>query len=410
MSHEELNPYHRLLGRILITFLCIHASMYLNFYIMKGLLLKRIQERDVILGLIAISSILIIGTSALAKIRDWNYRVFFIIHVCLAATLLPTLYFHVSHVRPYILEMAGIYIIIIVQRNINQKNAQASIALVPHTNLISLTIRLNKDLNSRTYIPGQHIYVSLPATLTSPLYKFRMNPFTVANLPAKDGSINLVARGLSGTTEILTRITRDLHGEPTAVGVEGPYGAAANFPDLANTYDRVLLVAGGVGATFTMPIYRSVLGTARKDQVRFIWAVRSVAEASWALSALREDPGSGLPKRFELYVTGKQDARGAAAWGDDGEEIELQERGQLLREEEDDGAEEGKHGAKSGPGKHGRPDLRRSVDEVFGDADVKKVAVLVCGPSGMGDALRKEIGRWVAKGREVWWHHEEFSW
>ncbi len=43
-----------------------------------------------------------------------------------------------------------------------------------------------------------------------------------------------------------------------------------------------------------------------------------------------------------------------------------------------------------------------------------RVAVLVCGPTGMGTALRREVGRWVRRGGpgrwDVFWHDEEFGW
>jgi len=60
--------------------------------------------------------------------------------------------------------------------------------------------------------------------------------------------------------------------------------------------------------------------------------------------------------------------------------------------------------------KIGRPDLRAVVDEVFASGVSDRVAVLVCGPGGMGKSLRREVGRWVGEGREVFWHNEEFGW
>lgn len=60
--------------------------------------------------------------------------------------------------------------------------------------------------------------------------------------------------------------------------------------------------------------------------------------------------------------------------------------------------------------REGRPDLRGIVDELFSHDRNERVAVLVCGPMGMGAAARKEVGRWVRKGREVFWHSEEFGW
>lgn len=57
-----------------------------------------------------------------------------------------------------------------------------------------------------------------------------------------------------------------------------------------------------------------------------------------------------------------------------------------------------------------RPDLRNIVDEVLGAGKGEKVAVLFCGPEGMARELRTHVGRWVHRGRDVWWHDERFGW
>ena len=68
-----------------------------------------------------------------------------------------------------------------------------------------------------------------------------------------------------------------------------------------------VLVAGGVGATFIMPIYKSVqeqFVTEGKspDRATFAWSMRSTAEASWAI-----DPEAGdtlsEDENLKLYLT-----------------------------------------------------------------------------------------------------------
>ena len=204
----------------------------------------------------------------------------------------------------------------------------------------------------------------------------------------------------------------------------------------------MVLVAGGVGATFTIPIYQSLMHTAARDgRVRFVWAVRGRGDAVWGLRALREESKGERVRGFELFVTGRGlgevDKRvgaigegGAEGERERGEGIELLERRRGLsgedggeeeedeeeeEEEEGEGGEEGRDGDEDEDGsgfetKRGRPDLRRIVDEVFADTGVARVAVLVCGPAGMGEAVRKEVGRWVGRGVYVWWHCEEFAW
>ncbi|KAL8948357.1 MAG: hypothetical protein Q9222_005453 [Ikaeria aurantiellina] len=411
LSHEELNPYHRALGRILLVFFSLHASFYLNFFIQKSLLSTRIQDRDVILGLSAITSFLILGTTSLAKIRTKNYFLFFTIHVALSLSILPILYFHVSHLRLYILESAVVYAVLVIQRNISQTEVpNATISKGVPSNILSITIPLTKSLSSRTYHPGQHIYLSLPTPITAPQEKLRLNPFTIANVPRKDGHIQLALRTLNGTTRILSdKVPLSTSGKTTTpLLIEGPYGAAANFPNLVD-FDKVLFVAGGVGATFTLPIYRNLenrgFGTSR---MKFIWSVREVADIAWALDILKEEPAL----KIDVYETGSSTSSKKEQQHD--EAIELQPNVPLLHGSEDS-LDDGNDSLSPLPSNvtvsRERPNLSSLVHEIFTSIPASgKVAVLVCGPSGMGSALRKEVGVWVGKGREVWWHGEEFGW
>lgn len=426
LSHEELNPYHRLLGRIILTFFSLHASLYLNFYIQKGLLAKRIRDSDVILGLLAISTALLLGTTALSKIRTWNYRVFFYTHVILSISLLPTLYLHVSHLRIYILEASIIYALLIIQRNISQSPAAATITLLPDTNLISITIPLNnnKFLSSRAYKPGQHIYLGFPSLPQ----KLRINPFSIANpSPLKDRKIRLVARTLAGTTAILADLAD--HGktpqQTVPLLIEGPYGSAAHFPNLALNFDRVLLVAGGVGATFALPLFIDLMRhraegitTARQGvpSVKFVWTVRGAEDARWGIELVREQMGEvySLAKAaMEVYVTGSTNKVQTPRAEDADGSIELQERDPLMH-----GFDENPNTTPTPqnpppttlPPKPSRPDFHTLIDQTFSTAAGEKVAVLVCGPKSMGRDLRREVRRWVSEGRDVFWHGEEFAW
>lgn len=424
MSHEELNPYHRFLGRILIAFFSMHALLYLNFYIQSSLLAKRIRDRDVILGLLAITTLLILGTTALSKIRNYSYRVFFILHVVLSISLLPILYFHVTHLRIYILESAAVYVLLMLQRNISSTLTLATISQLPSSSLLSISLQSKAPAKLPESIPGQHIYLSFPPSADAPLNKLRLNPFTIANLPNKDGNMRLIIRPLSGTTNLLSALAEtDARRQPTPIIVEGPYGSAPYWPDLLKFHDRILLVAGGVGATFTLPIYRSLLqnvgreSPALRSRIRSIWSVRRIANASWGLQYLQEDGIEAPLGGFEVFVSRPFESSGETTE----DSIELGERGQLL---------EGAEGVESGESRNdennpifnnvkihqGRPNLKHIVDDVFMNIDKKsengklKVAVLVCGPTEMGRNLRKEVGRWTKKGIDVFWHNEEFSW
>jgi hypothetical protein len=275
----------------------------------------------------------------------------------------------------------------------------------------------------------------------------KTNPFTVASLPSKDKELLLVARTLNGNTKYLGELARSLAQGggnvpmlPTAGGdipilpfsLEGPYGASSRLPDLSD-FDKVLLVAGGVGATFIIPIYRSVIDlhdpASAGTQIRCIWAVQKLAETQWAFPANsasddeHEDDAAvgtnetGLlhgSRNVEVYVTRpsgpnlRADASAAGVFAidpddEDGEGIEMQENEQLLDMEEQ--MEKPRKGMLV---KSGRPDLSNVVDEVFSKG--MRTAVICCGPKRLTDDLKRSVEVWVKKGHDVFWYDETFGW
>ncbi|KAL8863664.1 MAG: hypothetical protein Q9178_000347 [Gyalolechia marmorata] len=428
LSHEELNPYHRALGRIILIFFSLHASFYLNFFIQQSLLTKRIRDPDVILGVLAITIFLLLGTTALSWLRRRYYFLFFVIHVATSIAILPILYFHVAHLRIYILEATIIYILLIVQRNISiAKIPSATLSHIPLTNnLLSLTIPFinsTSNLSRRNFHPGQHIYLSFPIHQS----RLRLNPFTIANLPQKTNHIRLILRTRNGTTRNLSSIIGPNKTTRTNIplSIEGPYGAAANFPDFLH-YDRILFVAGGVGATFTLPIYQSLIARGLDaSKMRFVWAVKNESDAAWAVEYLSVEEMSGV----EIYTTGGGRRVNPAGSGTPRKEkeveggIELQQRARLMSDIESSDLGATTSSSSSAPLLdmsssvkifQGRPNFSAIINEVFSanpDASPPtKLAVLVCGPAGMGAALRREVGVWIGRGKDVWWHNEGFGW
>jgi len=52
-SHEQLNPWHRLSGRVIYFLLICHATWYMNFFVQAGVLTKRLRAPVVIIGIVA---------------------------------------------------------------------------------------------------------------------------------------------------------------------------------------------------------------------------------------------------------------------------------------------------------------------------------------------------------------------
>lgn len=413
VSHEELNPYHRLSGRIIYLLLCLHATWYMNFFVQAGVLQKRLAAPVVIIGILVFLSLTTIVTTALAPIRRWSYRVFFIIHLVLGISILPMLFFHAPHLRIYMLEALALFIFDIVCRKLDTITGYATITPIPNTSLIQVKIPVPATKLKRFHAaPGQHVYISIPPSSTPPntstpsVHDFLFNPFTISSVSSKD--ITLVLRSLNGpTTNALKTLSKMPKAKPP-LSIEGPLGSSKYFPDLAQSYDRILLVAGGVGATFILPLYthfQEKMESAAKspDRVSFIWSLRDKAEAEWVVDS-SAGVGFAEDEGVQIFLTGDSSV----------EETVLPSPG--LPRGEGEGVEMAtlsKPSASSGlriRGGYARPDFGKIVDGVFRIGGEERVAVFVCGPEGMARDVRREVGRWVGKGRDVWFHDEGFGW
>lgn len=406
-SHEQVNRYHRVLGRIVYALLFVHAALYLNFFIASGILLEKLTtSRAVITGMVGIWSMTFLNTTTFRIVREYSYRVFFIVHLTVAMLIPPLIWFHAHSSRVFLVEALVVFLADIVSRKFDTITAVAKLETVPGTSLVKITapIPKNKVHRFQTH-PGSHIYLQIPAEArpsNSPasadylVHEFLYNPFTVADVDAKKGSLTLVARHISGPmTSTLNQIaSNNSRHDATKIplSIEGPYGVASHFSTLAEgEFDRILLVAGGVGATYTVPLYRALVKDNPAAPVQLVWAVRGVGDASWVTSG-KDTKGFTEDEGVQIFVTAGDDKQGGEVT--EGEDVELtslhhggEMRHQLMR-----------------------PNLKKVVDDVFQHGQDERVAVFFCGPTLMGRDLRNQVGAWVRKGRVVFWHSESFGW
>ncbi|OBT90848.1 hypothetical protein VE02_00440 [Pseudogymnoascus sp. 03VT05] len=393
-SHEELNPYHRILGQIIVTLFSLHAGFYLNFFI-RANLVKNLFTRPVpLLGLVAITLILVLYITSIKTIRTYSYRIFYAAHFTISLLLVPILFFHAAPVRLYLIETLIFVLFNMLTRRLTSFLAHSTITTLPQTTLLKLTIPIPPSHRSLfANSAGQHVYLSIPTpsqpSTGAAILNLCSNPYTISSVAADTTSLSLIARSLSGPTSARLLELAELWKARPPLRIEGPYGGSIRFPDFASEFDRVLLVAGGVGGTFVLPLYQRVRAEMERrggntERVVMVWSVRSAAEVEWAAEAVGE-VASGV----EIVVTREEDER-ASADGDGGVEML-------------DLAEEG------GRRKRGRVDVGGVVDGVFRKGEGERVAVVVCGPGGMAREVRTAVGRWVGKGRDVWFHEEGFG-
>ncbi|VUC23663.1 unnamed protein product [Clonostachys rosea] len=413
-SHEQVNRYHRVLGRIIYSLLVLHLIFYNVFFIASSIWLKRFFAPVVFAGVVAFTGLHTLNGTAMREVRRWSYRVFFITHLVAALSVPPLIFFHAESARFYMIGALLVFTMDIGVRKIFVVTAPSTIEKVPGADIIKIEATLPaKKISSFAARPGSHIYLSIPPSsrpsqnMLSPscfLYEFLFNPFSVAAVNEKTNSVTLVARARSGPmtarlSSLASGTSSSSSSDPVpqvSLNIDGPYGATGKAAQdlLSAKVDRVLLFAGGVGATFALPIYQALLSdsnssAATSPKVKFIWAVRSASDATWAISSgaksiLDDD-------KVELFLTGDMGV------GQDSSEREGEQSRGL---EMDDLRRQSKK----------RPEAKKIIDDAFRKGSQESVAVMVCGPAEMAKDVRDAVRPWAMLGRPVHWHNEAFGW
>ena len=339
-------------------------------------------------------------------------------HILFTPLLLPLLFLHVSHLRPYVLFSV---VLLVWDQALRYYMHAPAVATIER--LSPSLIEIVAQTSFYTPIkPGTHALVKHPDTSL-----WTSNPFSIAGtiVPAgpKEQQIRMIARVRGRFTRKLASLAspkvESSAGWPAvpehaqAIYLDFPYGAPLYFPPLEQ-FDKLLFIAGGVGGTFAVSCVKHLLKSSdgkpalvRPGQLKFVWSVKSPSDVSWALED--EYPGdnaSDVAKCVELYLTGAP-----ADKGEDREEEQGIEMTEGLLSETNGGTDAL---VRAGLDKRrigtGRPVLRHLIEETVRAAGAEgRTAILVCGPAKMGSIAKRTVGKSGIAGADVWLHVEEFS-
>jgi predicted ferric reductase len=265
-SYERLNPLHQIAGYATIVYMILHSSIYTAYFINSNKWTV-LHENTTTAGIVLGFSMLASGVEALV-LRRFQYELFYIFHVIMFIVMVITLGFHLpelesKHIGIVACVIAGMWtldrLIRLARLFFNGINNEATIYPLPNG---GTRILLRKPL--RRAVPGCHCFVWLPK-----IRLLETHPFTiVATSPAE-----LIVNSYSGFTRDLHKFAVSHPGATMQVSLEGPYGT---FPN-PNNFDRVILVAGGSGASFTFGLASNMLqgmGETTNKQIDFIWSVK----------------------------------------------------------------------------------------------------------------------------------------
>jgi predicted ferric reductase len=265
-SYERLNILHQTAGYCIVLSAVLHAVTYLVALSQEGALYI-MREQNQVMGIIALSTLLMILATALT-LRRVSYEAFYVTHIILFMLLIIALCLH----RPLFTGRA-IYIFIFAASIWALDRLYRFLKITWHAygNTASVVplerggVRIELSRTPTRAAPGSHVFLWLPkirATETHPFTILSTNP------------LELVVSAHDGFTKDLLSFALQNPGSKLRASCDGPYGTLPKF----SAFDRVILIAGGSGASFTfgiaLDLVRQASTSTTQPIIHFIWVIR----------------------------------------------------------------------------------------------------------------------------------------
>ncbi|KAH8108382.1 iron reductase [Phellopilus nigrolimitatus] len=358
---EKLNFLHRWSGRGAFLAAAVHGSLWIRNHLQYGLPILGQQKETS--GVAAFALLCVIVLSSLKIVRMFAYQVFFVVHILALVAFFITLCYHTIYAVPYIFPPLAFYGFDLLLRMFRFRVKDAT--MVAADNQMTI-IRVNdcdggwvagQHVRLRVFI-GARVFESHPLTImsapprssclndrslllgarvrgdwTRALNAYaRENAFPVTAPPphpadhvatvAISEEVVLESIPLSGPSKAGTGSSTEKEiivpekagwttaaGAPVQVMLDGPYGGGGI--DLGD-FERVLLVAGGSGITFTLGLLDDIVGRCvrlgrpngeRTKRVEFAWCVRSFGSIHWVAPLLTEIALLAETSSLDLHIT-----------------------------------------------------------------------------------------------------------
>ncbi|CAG8928199.1 unnamed protein product [Penicillium salamii] len=277
-SYEKLRPLHKVSGYTCIFVSILHAVVYLAGWAQSGSLHK-MEERANFAGAIAGMAMLIIGISTITYFMRGFYELFYVLHLIMFILIMITVGMH----RPKFSTSTVIIVIITAciwgfDRLVrgakifwNFFGNYATITALPNG---ALRVSLSRKISSS---PGSHAFLWVPA-----IRFVETHPFTLVSSDPPE----FVIRVYDGFTHDLYKAAQQKPGSSLRCSVDGAYGQIPNF----KAFEKVILIAGGSGASFTFAIALDLIksSTTAFKSMDFIWVVTDQGCIAWFASELQK--------------------------------------------------------------------------------------------------------------------------
>ncbi|RDW65558.1 hypothetical protein BP5796_10250 [Coleophoma crateriformis] len=267
-----------------------------------------------------------------------------------------------------------------------------------------------------TWSAGQHVFLRFWGL---GVHSFSTHPFTISSLPSSGLMVFYIKPHTGGLTERLHNLANQSNGNKVAVSIDGPYGHSSVAQTLS-TYDKVLLVAGGSGSTFILPILEALTFTPGQRAIKIVVATKSTDSSTWFVDAVSQilsqsTPQHGANTKVQVYITSPTSTPTDTVSSNSDLEKALTATATSKPETGSDISSnvEAKNTEQvSVITNQGRPDLQTIIAEQSGDAIL---GIAACGPEEMMLDARNacadaQVAVLAGRKKEVWLHCESFGW
>ncbi|OHF03009.1 hypothetical protein CORC01_01767 [Colletotrichum orchidophilum] len=425
VSHEKLNIWHNWVAWAMFVLALVHTFSFIVFHIWKGDIVKQWNDGGVwVTGVIAILAQAWLTFMSIRWIRDRYYELFKATHLFAAAVFFIFFFIHCDFRLTswdYFIATAVLYSLCFFYSQFKTfmehgvKHARISL-VTPHC------LKVVIETNTR-WTPGQHVYLRF---LTGGIHALTAHPFTVCSIPRGGQRSQMVfyIQPRGGITARLAAIAQKSPEASIPVLLDGPYGGVTDR--WFTGFDRTLVVAGGAGAGFSLPIIEHFLqrqlGGISNSEMEVFIATRDVEFREWYCRALDDIMARhplGEDKKspsisIHFHETGTSEEASptpsnadSPAYGSDKEVMENSGKSSETGWQSPSGLVSLRTYA-------GRPDVpavsRQAVEQPG------SVGMVTCGPASMvfdiGEVAaeaQKRILQGGSGAREVWFYKENFS-
>ncbi|KAF7186031.1 Ferric/cupric reductase transmembrane component 1 [Pseudocercospora fuligena] len=409
-SFDSLNILHRCVGYTTILYMILHSTTYTAFLFESGFQSVLAEPKEYAGAVSGFAMLALLATS-IGPVRKRFYEIFYASHIILVAIIIIALGLH----RPeYMLKAFIITTLSGALWLFDQAFRLSRWIYHGHNSTVTLqplpgNATLVKFSKPITAAPGSSVFLWIPS-----IRKFQRHPFTLVSASPQ---ATFLIKSRNGFTKSLYDTACKNPGVPLKASLEGPYG---HVPNVHNNYEKVVLIAGGSGVTFTMALALEWLKKRKtpKDmrKLEFYWCVRNQEFLEWFEEEFKELRKETERVSVRVFCT----CNNAGDEGSDESETSSLEKESIGGDEEKLGLRHLNLSrvAVRGSGEEvrriesgGRPDVRTLVSNAMeGLSEDDRVLVAACGPEGLLNDVRKAVAvSRVAKAPSIEMFLEEFS-